>query len=76
MKLCAICLLNLVVLNLVHVDQRVLVTIYVYIFDDYDMVEGYFFDYIESSSMLLAVLIGGTYSSMVNCTRAIAVGQH
>jgi hypothetical protein len=33
-------------------------------------------DYIESSSMLLAVLIGGTYSSRVNCTRVIAVGQH
>ena len=33
-------------------------------------------DYIESSSMLLAVLIGGTDSSRVNCTRVIAVGQH
>ena len=33
-------------------------------------------DYIESSSMLLAVLIGGTYSIRVNCTRVIAVGQH
>ena len=26
--------------------------------------------------MLLAVLIGGTDSSRVNCTRVIAVGQH
>jgi hypothetical protein len=33
-------------------------------------------DYIESSNMLLVVLIGGTYSSRVNCTRVIAVGQH
>ena len=33
-------------------------------------------DYIESSNMLLVVLILGTYSSRVNCTRVIAVGQH
>ena len=45
------------------------------IFDGYDMVDGYL-DYIESSNMLLVVLIGGTYSSRVNCTRVIAVGQH
>ena len=37
---------------------------------------GIFLDYIESSSMLPVVLIGGTSSSRVNCTRVIAVGQH